>query len=49
VSGLLSSDEEPTATAPTATPVTHEKKEITLEDLSPSLIRQLKKLLKSSE
>jgi len=48
VSGLLSSEEEPTASATTA-PVAHEKKEITLEDLSPSLIRQLKKLLKGSE
>jgi hypothetical protein len=41
ISGLLSSDEEKQGAAPS------EKKEISLEDLSPSLIRQLKRLLKS--
>jgi hypothetical protein len=44
VSGLLSSDEEEKKPAETGA-----HKEITLEDLSPSLIRQLKRLLKSSE
>jgi hypothetical protein len=44
VSGLLSSgEEEKTSTTPAAS----DKKEITLEDLSPSLIRQLKKLFRS--
>jgi hypothetical protein len=43
VSGLLSSGEEEKPAAESG------KKEITLEDLSPSLIRQLKRLLKSSE
>jgi hypothetical protein len=44
VSGLLSSgEEEKTSTTPAAS----EKKEITLEDLSPNLIRQLKKLFRS--
>jgi hypothetical protein len=49
VSGLLSSEEEekPATTAVQAAPVVTEKKEISLEDLSPSLIRQLKKLLRS--
>lgn len=40
VSGLLSSGEE-------EKPATGEKKEISLQDLSPSLIRQLKRLLRS--
>jgi hypothetical protein len=43
VSGLLSSGEEGTEKSAAV----GEKKEITLEDLSPSLIRQLKKLFRS--
>jgi hypothetical protein len=43
VSGLLGSEEGQTTTASTG------NKEVSLEDLSPALIRQLKRLLKSSE
>jgi hypothetical protein len=43
VSGLLGSEEGQTTTASTG------NKEVSIEDLSPALIRQLKRLLKSSE
>jgi len=47
VSGLLESEESSGQTGQTGT--AGESKGISLEDLSPSLIRQLRKLLRSSE